>query len=101
MVMLVTRKALNVLQRRKTFSTLSMFLCRRLSRLAQSDMHAVLRVRCRSKEGYTMFACAGLSNTDFRPPSAVLRPQTVQTQAPTPRICSSGVCELLRPARPQ
>ena len=29
-------------------------LCRHLSRLAQSDMHAVLRVRCRSKEAYTM-----------------------------------------------
>ena len=50
----VTRKSLNILQRRESFLHPLNRLYQRLSRLAQSDMHAVLCVCCRPKEAYIM-----------------------------------------------
>ena len=44
-------------------------------------------------------ACAGLSNTDSEPPSAALRPRTVQILAPIHRICSHGACDMHPPER--
>ena len=54
-----------------------------------------------TQRGSHHVACAGHSNTDSEPPSAALRPQTVQFPAPIRRICSHGVCDLRRPACPQ
>ena len=106
--MLVTCKSLNVLQRRQGFLHPLNRLRRHLSRLAQSDMHAVLRVRCRSKEAFAMSLSEPPSAAlrhhaqDYEPPSAALCPQTGQTQAPIhSAFVASEPVTLHQPARPQ
>ena len=102
MIMLIARKSLNALQRRESLLHSFNRLCGRLSRLAQTDMHAVLAVcSLQTQGGSPHIACVGSSNTDFGPPSAALRPQTVQIQAHFLHICGYGVCDLLRPAHLQ
>ena len=96
MVMLVTRKSPNILQRRESFLHPLNRLCRRLSKLAQSDMHAVLSLQ--TQGGLHLVACVGPACTDSEPPSAALRHQIL---APIHRTCSRGVCDLRRPAYPR
>ena len=101
MVMLIARKSLNALQSHESLLNSLNRLCWHLSRLTQADMHAVLCVRRRPKQGPLHAACVGFSNTAFEPQSAVLHHQTAQIQLPMLHICSYGVCEVLRPARLQ
>ena len=91
MIVLITCKSLHALQCRESLLRSLNRLYGHLSRLAQVDMHAVLRVRCRLKETHPM-------SLAWEPPSAALRPQTIQIQAPILRIKRYGVCDLRRPA---
>ena len=52
--MLIARKSLNALQSHESFLTSLNRLSRHLSRLAQANMHAVLRVRRRPKQAHSM-----------------------------------------------
>ena len=95
MTLLIARKSLNALQSRESL----------LSPLSQSSVwasqqvgpgrHACSAARSLQTQGGSLHvACVGSSDTDFEPPSAALRPQTVQIQPPILRINSYGACDL-------
>ena len=90
MVVLVTCKSLNALQRLEGFVQPLNRLCRRLNGLTQTNVHAVLRVGSGTKEtgaeSFTWDIPAQVPD-----PAVTLGPQTDRTQAPTHRICCLGV----------